>query len=104
MSQPQFTRSTDAAKLNFSAPVVAAIVLWVISLAGAWYGVQSRLSEIQTDVRVIGEKIANQNDTNTLKMQARDDRVEKIENLQQRHDIRIRTIETALTAKGILKP
>lgn len=89
-----FRRATDAAKLNFSSSSVVQIVIWVLSLAAAWYGVQTKLSEIQTEVRVIGARMDGDAKLNDRDAAARDARIRDIENTQKAHDIRIRQLET----------
>lgn len=93
-------RATDATKLTFSTPVVAAIIVWVLSLAAAWYGVQTRLGEIQSDVRVIGERLENQNETSIVKQQQWEARIKESELTIKSHDIRIRQLETDFARLG----
>lgn len=94
-------RSSDATKLTLSMPVVIGIL---VAAVGFGWRVQASLTEIQSSVQRVDAKIDKADAVTSSEMKIRDEKIEKNVNEITRHDIRLRTIETALTAKGILKP
>lgn len=90
-------RAADASKLNFPVSAVVAIVVWVLSLAGAWYGVQSRLSDIQSDVRNIGTRMDAQSDLGAVKEKQRDDAVDALDKKVKMMELDIKDMDRKVT-------
>lgn len=93
-------RLADASKLNFSASSVIQIVIWVLSLAAAWYGVQSKLSNIETKIEIISTEMKGDNKLNERDSTARDTRIRELEVTMKAYDIRIRQLETENARRG----
>src|SRR5262245_1250980 len=91
----------DASKLNFTTNSVAQIVIWVLSLAAAWYGVQSKLGEIQSDVRVIATRMDGDSKLSEKDATARDARIRELEVTYKAFEIRIRNLETENARRGV---
>ena len=93
-------RNTDATKLNFSTNSVAQIVIWVLSLAAAWYGVQSQLSEIQASIKVMSTQMIGDAKLSERDAKDRDSRVRELEVNMKAYDIRIRQLENENARRG----
>ena len=93
-------RALEAERVRLAPSSVAAIIVWVLSLAGAWYGVQSKLSEIQSDVRNISTRMDGDSKLAERDATTRDLRIRELENLAKSYDIRIRQLENENARRG----
>jgi hypothetical protein len=93
---------TNVSKLSVPIGSVPQIVIWVLSLAAAWYGVQSQLRDIQASIRVISTQMEGDTKLNDRDMANRDAKIREIEVNMKAYDIRIRALETDMAArKGV---
>ena len=97
-------RNSDATKLSLSVTTVvvmlASVVIWVISIVGAYYGVQSKMDAIQSDVRNLSTEVKGGAQLVEKDNAGRDEKIHDLENTVKAHDIRIRNLETENARRG----
>lgn len=107
MSQPREGRATDASRLMFPLPIVAAIVGTAITVVGGQYianaGIRDQQREIQSDIRDMKTRMEMQtqidmarNDARLSDMKSQSDSIGELRRLTQLLQLQYQSLEGRL--------